>query len=56
LGTVVLAVIRALSGVCYYKVLRTVYAQNVALLLTIIGVATGLTPIVLFAASLKKAK
>ena len=56
LGTVVLAAIRALSGACYYKILRTVYAQKTALLLTIIGAVTGLTPIVLFAASLKKAQ
>lgn len=56
LGTVVLAVIRALSGTCYYKILRTVYAQKAALLLTIIGAVTGLTPIVLFIASLKKAE
>ena len=56
LGTVVLALTRALCGVCYYKVLRTFFAQKTALLLTIIGAVTGLTPIVLFAASLKKAE
>ncbi len=56
LGVALIAWIRVLCGTCYYKVLRTVYAQKVALILTIIGAVTGLSPIVLFAASLKKAE
>jgi ABC-type Co2+ transport system permease subunit len=56
LGTVVLAVTRALCGTCYYKVLRTFFAQKTALLLTIIGAVTGLFPIVLFVASLRRQK
>jgi hypothetical protein len=55
LGTVVLAVIRVLCGTCYYKVLRTAFAQKTALVLTIIGAITGLTAIILFVASRKKA-
>ena len=56
LGVALIAWVRVLCGTCYYKVLRTVYAQKTALILTIIGAVTGLTPIVLFAASLKKAE
>lgn len=54
LGIVLLAVIRTLSGMCQYKVLRTCYADKVALILTVIGAVTGLFPVLLFAASMKK--
>lgn len=55
-GVALIAWVRVLCGTCYYKVLRTVYAQKTALILTIIGAVTGLSPIVLFVASLKKAE
>lgn len=54
LGIVLVAIVRTLSGMCQYKVLRTCYADKVALLLTVIGALTGLSPVLLFAASLKK--
>ena len=54
LGVALLAWVRTLCGMCYYRVLRTVYAQKTALILTVIGAVTGLSPIVLFVASLQK--
>lgn len=54
LGVALVAVIRALNGMCCYKILRTCYADKVALILTVIGALTGLSSVALFAASLKK--
>lgn len=54
-GTLLVAVIRALSGVCYYKILRGYFVSKSALLLTIGGAVTGWMPVVLFIASRKRA-
>ena len=53
-GALLVAVIRTLSGVCYYKMLRGYFVPKSALLLTIGGAVTGWTPVVLFIASRKK--
>ena len=53
-GALLVAVIRTLSGVCYYKMLRGYYPNKRALLLTIGGAVTGWMPVVLFIASRKK--
>ncbi len=53
-GVVLLAIVRTLCGVCYYKVLRSYFESKVAMILTVIGAVTGLTPIALFVASRKK--
>ena len=54
-GAISVAVIRTLSGVCYYKILRGYFVSKSALLLTIGGAVTGWTPVVLFIASRKRA-
>lgn len=54
LGIVLVAIVRTLSGMCQYKLLRTCYADKVAMILTVIGAVTGLSPVLLFAASMKK--
>ena len=54
-GVVLLAILRTLCGVCYYKVLRSYFESKVATVLTVIGAVTGLTAIILFVASRKKA-
>ena len=53
-GTLLVTVIRTLSGVCYYKILRGYFPDKSALLLTVGGAVTGWTPVVLFIASRKK--
>ena len=53
-GTLLVAVIRTLSGVCYYKMLRGYFVPKSALLLTVGGAVTGWTPVVLFIASRKR--
>ena len=53
-GIALVAIIRTQSGKCYYKMLRTVYAEKTAMILTVAGALTGLSPFVLFAASVKK--
>ena len=53
-GALLVAVIRTLSGVCYYKILRGYYPNKRALTRTVIGAVTGWTPVVLFVASRKK--
>ncbi len=53
-GVLLLAIVRTLCGVCYYKVLRSYFESKVAMALTVIGAVTGLTPIALFVASRKK--
>ena len=55
-GTLLVAAIRALSGVCYYKILRGYFVSKSALLLTIGGAVTGWMPVVLFIASRKRAE
>lgn len=52
-GALLVAVIRTLSGVCYYKMLRGYFPDKSALLLIIGGAVTGWTPVVLFLASRK---
>ena len=53
-GALLVAVIRTLSGVCYYKMLRGYFVPKSALLLTVGGAVTGWTPVVLFIASRKR--
>ena len=53
-GTLLVAAVRTLSGVCYYKILRGYFPDKSALLLTVGGAVTGWTPVVLFIASRKK--
>ncbi len=53
-GVAILAIIRTLGGVCYLKVLREYFESRTALILTVIGQVTGLMPVVLLVASLKK--
>lgn len=53
-GMALLVLIRTLCGICYYKVLRTHFESKTALILTVVGAVTGLSPIVLFVASVKK--
>ena len=54
IGLTALIAARALSGTCYYKILRGHFAQKAALALTLVGAITGWTPVILFVASLKK--
>lgn len=56
LGMACTAVVRTLCGKCYYRILCTYYGDTTSIVWTVVGALMGWTPIVLFAASLKKNK